>query len=539
MILGLTESRLVAAQDSPTPVDVTPAVPISLQLFDARQLPAPIRLSKAQRQAMYRNVLDRRERAAVLVDRDPASPPGVPMPQVRETRILGEGAEFHGPPSDILIGRNFQNPIAGDGTNSTVAEVSAVNDGTDVFYAGNWYTSYSTTGGSAFTEVAIPPAPPGAAQFFCCDIDVVYDAPRGVTIWSAVFCSAVNCSTTGDVIIFVQRTIPGGLTCAYVVNYEDVGLFPDYPHLGLSNKFLYLSTNVFDAFGWVRSDVLRADLDAVVDCASSPSALFYSYGGPGGSQRVFVPGTNTQHAMYLATLENTTQLRIHKWPETSSSVQQFLRTVAASSFPVGKDCRGGTGNNNVFSTFLDVSIIGFDTRVAVAGPLVGVWWPAGPAVSRPNVYVRAAIFQEPGLVLLGQPDIFSADHCMDYAAVTGSERDGHFALTIAFGGRTGGGGAAVSTGVAVDDDFTAGIGAFSTIQTTVTGTHNPVDGRYGDYLTITRQRPCGLWFAATGYALVGGADDSNVNARYVEFGRARDAGCYFGWRDKTRDPVPP
>jgi len=65
----------------------------------------------------------------------------------------------------------------------------------------------------------------------------------------------------------------------------------------------------------------------------------------------------------------------------------------------------------------------------------------------------------------------------------------------------------------------------------VSGTHNRTDSRYGDYFTVRRQSPCGEFFAGTGYALSGGTATSNVDARYVEFGRRRDEQCYLAWRN--------
>jgi hypothetical protein len=71
------------------------------------------------------------------------------------------------------------------------------------------------------------------------------------------------------------------------------------------------------------------------------------------------------------------------------------------------------------------------------------------------------------------------------------------------------------------------------------GTHNPADNRYGDYVSVRQHEPCDLFFNATSYALSGGTAATNVNARYVEFGRNRDNRCYIGWRNAIRTPRTP
>jgi hypothetical protein len=67
---------------------------------------------------------------------------------------------------------------------------------------------------------------------------------------------------------------------------------------------------------------------------------------------------------------------------------------------------------------------------------------------------------------------------------------------------------------------------------TAVGDRNRSDGRFGDYFGTLPHEPCDLWFDATNYSLLA----SGVNARYVEFGRARDNKCYTGWRTKIRNP---
>jgi hypothetical protein len=126
---------------------------------------------------------------------------------------------------------------------------------------------------------------------------------------------------------------------------------------------------------------------------------------------------------------------------------------------------------------------------------------------------------------LAQPHIFSNTFCYGFPVVTANKR-GDIGITLAAGGKAGGGGTAAQGYVGLDDEFTPGIGFFGTFLLTAPGTHNRSDDRFGDYLTIHQYQPCGNWFTATNYSLNNGAAVSNVNSRYIEFGRNQSSGCY-------------
>jgi hypothetical protein len=237
--------------------------------------------------------------------------------------------------------------------------------------------------------------------------------------------------------------------------------------------------------------------------------------------------------MYWISNESSTQLRLFKWQDADAFVLEFLRTVSATNFS-NPDCRGGANNVDWIEGFTSWSSQGFRARTAIAGPNILTQWPSANDANHPNAYVRAAMFQEPGLVFQTEPDIWNSSGCFSFPALGTNERFGHYGLAIAFGGKNGGGGPAVQAYVGIDDDFTPGLGAFPSVSLVASGTHNPT--RYGDYLKVDAHRPCGYWWIASAFALDGGTAGSNVNARYVEFGRERDRRCYEGWRDETRVP---
>jgi hypothetical protein len=131
------------------------------------------------------------------------------------------------------------------------------------------------------------------------------------------------------------------------------------------------------------------------------------------------------------------------------------------------------------------------------------------------------------LTLVQEPQIFFGDRCAGEPNVGTNDR-GDQGLSIALGGANGGNGPAVTTAVGMKDQFNPGPGGFF-LLTVAAATHNPT--RFGDYTTVRRNAPCGEFFDTTGYGLNNGTGLANVNARYVEFGRGRDAQCYNAWNN--------
>lgn len=505
-------------------------------------------MTPAQRAVMLQRHLANRERMAALVNNNPPSPPGLPLLPGRPLQELhGEAsAEFHGSANQFIIGRNLVNGPASGASGATLAEPAAVNDGKYIFYSGNVHQEYSTDSGATWINIPFP-AGPADAPNACCDIDSVYDQARGVIFRVVLYLNSTG--TNGVVKTFVRRTVNGADSCSYT--YDPGGttsnVVPDYPHLGLSNKYLYMTANLaLNGTTWNGSVVRRINIDQMADCAAATVTTWTYPSTAATGQRVFVPaeGTAQRDRAYWALLENTTQLRIYRWLESAGAPTSFLRGINTSTHN-NPDCRGGTNNTDWLERATSYSIAGFRLRGALggnssAGAHLGFWWNVSEDANHPQAHIHAAVFTEPSVTLVSQPHIWNSISCFGYPAVAANER-GDFGISLAHGGRAGGGGLALHGDVGMSDEYSNGgtpgsIG--STVYTVATGTHNPPgpDFRYGDYLTVRQHEPCDLFFSATAYALNGGTSVSNVNARYVEFGRNRDNKCYIGWRDAIRTP---
>src|SRR5438552_230606 len=101
----------------------------------------------------------------------------------------------------------------------------------------------------------------GAAPIRCCDLDVIVDPATRVFFVSTLYGNAAG--TNGVVRIGVHRNPNAGETCFYELHSSLGGsVVPDYPHLGLTKRFLYLSANEVSALGQ-RAAMYRFDLETL------------------------------------------------------------------------------------------------------------------------------------------------------------------------------------------------------------------------------------------------------------------------------------
>jgi hypothetical protein len=493
-------------------------------------------LSKEQYKAIARDLYRSRVASTANVEAV-AGGEAVPEATAPETGPEGEG-RFHGTPGNFVVGKNVLNTRADEstcGTGSTLAEPAAANEGRYVYYTGNLrHQEYSTDGGTTWTCAAAYPAGPTEAPTAFGDTDVIYDRARGVTFHSVLYVKTDTGGniTNGIIRLFVRRNINLADNCFYDVDTSPsvTNVLDDYPHLGLSNDFLYISANRLQKPGntWLGAYVERDNLDQLADCATVDFS-WNNFTNASG-QRILTPAPNVTDVMYFGWVETTTSWRVFAWPD-SGGATSVLKSVGTMTFG-NPDCRGGT-NNADWADALGSSIAGFNARTAVGNDYVSLWIQTAADASHPQAHIHGAVFRvgtsNTSLNLVQQPVVWNSTNCFGIPIANTNDR-GDIALATAFGGRAGGGGSAAGTAVIMRDEFSPGPGTFS-FAMIASGTHNRTDARYGDYFTVRRNTPCGLWFDATGYALNGGTALSNVNARYAEFGRQRDRQCYDAWKN--------
>lgn len=461
----------------------------------------------------------------------PAGGPGLPELPSRPTAANDYDTQYPGSPSALLIGRNAKNTIANGADGSTLAEPAAANEGMRVLAAGNFdHFEYSTNAGSTWTAIS-PPAGPSDAPTLCCDNEVVYDQPRGLWIVSALY---TNASVTNGVVrLFVYRTLPS-YSCSYTIDQGGTAnnVLMDFPHIALSNNYLYLTSNDIVSTGGQNARIRRLNLDNMADCVTA-SLSTYSWPSTTEGQRVWRAVQGATDTMYFAHHATSTSLRVFSWVETSASPTNVLRTLTASTF-ANPDCRGGTTNVD-WTDSLWSNIVGFNLNGSAGRDNVAWYWNVAADASHPQGHSHGAVFRRYGLTLLAQPAVWNSTGCFGQVTTAMNER-GDIGAQVSFGGKSGGGGAAAQGYVGIDDEFTSGLGQFATVTNVASGTHNRTDNRQGDYFTVRQYEPCDLWYGATSYALSGGTGTANVNSRWVEFGRGRDEKCYRRWQNSLATP---
>ncbi len=466
-----------------------------------------------QRASMALRLQVKRER---LADKLGAVRPPAVAARVARGRQTVRAAE-----SEVMqVRRNTRNTRA-TAVASTLTEPAAANDGNQVYYTGNTFASSSGNAGTTWAASALPAGPADASRA-CCDLDVIRAHSRDRTFSSLLYTNAAL--TNGVVRIFVRSNPQAAALCSYTIDPAGAAnnILPDYPHLGLSNGFLYLSlNNLTNGATWAGAQVRRYNLAQMSACQSTSFNTFTWTGSVG--QRILTPVEGSTSVMYLGSNESSTSFRVFSWPESSTSVTSALRTLGASTF-ANPDCRGGTGNFDFIQRSTAWSIAGFRLRGATGGGQVTFWWPVAADSSHPQAHLHGAALRTSDLAVIAQPPVWNSSTCFGYPAVA-SNVFGEYGMSIGVGGRAGGSGTAARGAVLVDDGDSAGI-FFPVYQVTATGTHNRSDERYGDYFTVRTNARCQNAWVATNYALLNGNTTSaHVNARYVEMQSSLDSPC--------------
>jgi hypothetical protein len=489
-----------------------------------------VRAARIMQHLRQREALAAREAGAAAAREAATSGPPIDT----ETPTVSEISLNEDPAGDAAselnaVDRNVRNTVA-QSSSSTLAEPAAAKDGSEVFYTGNTYISRSSNSGTTWTAESIPVGP-AAAPNICCDFDAVHHRTLDTTFAVGLYLNSNG--TRGITRIFVRRaTVAGGNDCTYLFD-DGVNRVTDYPHIAVSNSFVYVAVNVLDSKGtassaddtWVASRIRRYNATQMSNCGAVSSNTFSFTPSTGIGQRIFVPVENATTIMYWGANNSSSQFRIFTWPESSTAVTQTLRSLSHASLFVNPDCRGGVGNFDWIERSTAFSIGGFRLRGAVAAGRVWFVWNVADDASHPQAHVHSAIFRESDFALLSTPHIFNATNCVGFPTITANSA-GDFALTFALGGdKTANSGTAAQGYICVDDEDT--MNNFCAVATrTASGTHNRSDGRFGDYFTARKNDTCPQNFVATNYALLNGNTlSSHVNARYVEFRSSRDAAC--------------
>src|ERR1700730_13619612 len=224
------------AQETSVTQAVGETTVLSPNPFSALSTPA-VGLSAEQRESLLARKRTLEKDSAATTQANPPSPAGLPPVEGQGTDPpANDESRFPFSPESLIIVQNHLNPPPL--SQSTLAEPAAANNGAQVLATGNFsHFEFSINGGVTWTKSTFP-AGPADAPFDCCDNDVIHDRGRGVTFMSTLY---TNSSLSHGVVrIFVFRNINTPANCSYDIT-PGAAILPDYPHIGKSNNFLYLT----------------------------------------------------------------------------------------------------------------------------------------------------------------------------------------------------------------------------------------------------------------------------------------------------------
>jgi hypothetical protein len=415
-------------------------------------------------------------------------------------------------PNDLMIFKNTALPVAAtSGQTSTVGEPSLANDGTQIYYSGNWYAARSLNNAATWTYVNPFTTFPSADGGFCCDQTLIYDPTRDLTIWLLQYLRAANTNTLR---IAIKKGVGGG-NLTYFYDIKPGGVNPawsqewfDYNSAAISNNFVYITTNSFSGNTWKRAVVFRISLDMLA--AGGPLQYTHFMTTAAGSLRCT---QGAREIMYFGSHISMASMRVWTWPESAASPAS--NDIAVASWTEGNYSAPGPDNRNWMSR-----TDGRVTGAFLSRGLIGFLWTANTQAGRPKPYVRVVRVNAVTKALVDQPDIWNASWAYAYpdAAVSDS---GDVGITLFRGGGP------------IFPTHQVGIWHNANnawqISDTKAGTSGPQDTKWGDYLTCRRHAPDGFTFIASGYTLQGGAQQSNIEPRYVHFGATKNAPAVARW----------
>jgi hypothetical protein len=400
---------------------------------------------------------------------------------------------------------------------STTAEPSGASNGDDVvFVTANWFATYSTNGGGAFTSINPTTVFPADTVGYCCDQVVQYVPSIDRFIW------LLQGSTTATQLggYRLAAASPAALESSGATAWTYWNLTPavfgqptgtafDYPDMSVGNEYLYVS---WDA-GWPGCptgcakgfQVARIPLSEI----QSSSTIHIGFTDPTLGTMAWGAhiAQNPANEVFWAGHNNDSEMRVFTLAEDSNSY--FWRDVGISSWAVGgltSTTPDGMDWMNKLSGFPRHSVHGLARR----GNQLWMAWSAGSDSNFPRPHIEMVTLDNSDFSVIQQVQIWNGDFEFGYPALSTNVCTTEIGLSLEYGGN----GRYENHAVGFWGDFLVYPTTASNVGTT----------RYGDYVTIRREpanaNDPGNLFAAFGYGLnsvAGGG--TTVDVHYVSFGR--------------------
>ncbi len=390
------------------------------------------------------------------------------------------------------------------------------------FGTGNTYGALSKDSGMTWSHVNPFTLFPAADGGVCCDQRVLFDPGSGLTLWYVQYSYSATTQNGGFRLAWSRSrdTLRASSWSSVYLNAGSFGLVDnwlDFPDIAVSNGFVYIATNVFNAArAYQNSLVIRIALSNLV-AGGSISAVFYRRTGGSGPMGGGASYRFTQTysgapstAMYWASHNSTSSLRIFRWDDGSTArAADVDRTIPAwtsgAGSSVGPDGRDWIGND--------------DHRIATGyivpdlSECAFLWTSNGNGGSRPQSYIRVQVFNPSDRSNRAQEDVFHSTIDFAYPAV-GINSLGHAGVVFSGGSST----SSVTTFAMLVDNY-FGTFAGNTVFSIGTSSNGAPSNRWGDYHSVVANPIDLRTFIGTGQMMTGGTSSANIVHRTMWFGR--------------------
>jgi hypothetical protein len=405
---------------------------------------------------------------------------------------------------------------------STVDEPSVANNGVIVFYCGNWYCARSEDGGSNWTTIS-PYADmgfyPNGNPKFCCDQDVVFDPTNQVFIW---YRQAVENPMTGQGFFRLGISPDANHWSNYdiyptnVSNVFSIHDMFDLPQLALSDKYLYIKSNIYESNSYKGTIFIRWLLEDLKN--NSPARFDFYIAKSGGFN--YIPVQGAKNKMYFAAQLSNTRMRIYEWDEGSSSpMAPFDVPIDPSILAVQGQMKcpsPGGFNWCARADYRMLSGIYQNDSSNNGSSTITFFWNAGQGGDFQFPFIDAATFRTEDMAYIGRPLLWSSEHAWLYGFAHPDPKNNSKVGIAAFAGS----GNIPYPSIAVGtNNMNGGIASSPwDMQPAITGTNAPGNNKWGDYLRIRPHSGSGEDWISSGYILKGGTSSTQIQPMFLVVG---------------------
>ena len=395
---------------------------------------------------------------------------------------------------------------------SLVGEPACAQQQDAVLMTGNWYASISGDHGKSWGYVNPYTKFPAVDGGFCCDQYTVHVPQRNFTAWYLQYMESAA-TGWGSFRLAVANSTANLKNAAFyywtfnpsAVGYG-TGHWFDFPHVAISNNWLYVTSNIFTLSPYVYKGTTCIKMP-LLELSTGAGFTYHFYNQSLGTWRLTHGATDR---MFWGQHTTTVSMRIYQWIEATNQVMFFDRPVGAwytgTMSSIGPDGRDWLGRD-------DHRIKGgFDT-----GSRVGFMWNSNAGLGFPQPFVRIETFDRATLLNTGGSSVWNGTYAWAFPSCAVAA-NGDIGGTISAGG----GGAAGQHPSSYCWLFDAISPTFAPLDNVfvIGGTNGPGSNVWGDYFSTERHPVSTYTFVGTSMAVRNGTGNANQTPNFTWFGRA-------------------